>query len=199
MKIEKEGELLSLSAFEKLTGAKWVSALDFTFSDLVALSKESAKLQKKGKLSIEQLWLGNYFKQELQNPHFLPDVVIRWINPAMGWGVFALRPFKKNEFIAEYTGKLRKKKKEDGKNSYCFEYNLAPGLPTRYTIDAQDQGALSRYINHSASPNLLAALATYQNVTHVILVTNRPIAKDEQLCYDYGADYWSKRGSPLLL
>lgn len=184
---------------EHLTGVKWVPQLDFEDpSILLRLTKEGAKLHKKGEMTLEQIWLGRYFQKEILSQK-MPDVEVRWIDPILGWGVFALRDFKKMEFIAEYTGKVRKRGRGDTKNSYCFEYIIAPGYKTPYTIDAMEQGGLSRYINHSSTPNLLSALATFDHISHVVLYTKEPIAKGTQLCYDYGPDYWSKRTPPIEL
>jgi hypothetical protein len=199
MIFEKDGKQLSLEEFEKLTGAKWIPQLDFEdFYTLSNIAKDGLKLHKKGEMTLEQLWLGKYYQKEIQSCH-TPDVAIRWIDPLLGWGVFALRNFKKMEFIAEYAGKVRKRKRTDVKNAYCFEYILVQGIHSPYTIDALDQGGVARYLNHSAVPNLNSSLATFENVSHVILYAKEPIAKGTQLCYDYGPDYWSKRTAPIPL
>jgi hypothetical protein len=199
MIIEKEGAQLSLQQFEKLSGSKWISGLDFTeFKTLTHVVKKCQKLHKKGEMTLEQLWLGKYFKKELLSKD-IPGVAIRWINDTVGWGVFAAKPFKKMEFVAEYTGNVRKRKRSDSKNAYCFEYAVVQGIKSPYTIDAMEQGGLSRYINHSSNPNLISGLATFDNVSHVILYAKEPIAIGAQLCYDYGPDYWSKRTAPLSL
>jgi hypothetical protein len=196
--ITKNGKELSLEEFEKLTGAKWIPGLDFAdfhlFSDI---TQRALKLHKKGKMTPEQLWLGSYFKKEILSAAS-PDVEIRWIDSTLGWGVFALRNFKKMEFIAEYSGKLVKRKSQS-KNAYAFEYIIVQGIATPYTIDASEQGGIARYINHSATPNLNSSLATLENVSRVILYTKEPVAKGIQLCYDYGPDYWAKRAAPVSL
>lgn len=199
MMIDKEGRTLTLEEFEKLTGAKWLSKLNFDPPDLLSsIQKNALKLHKKGEMSLEQVWLGRYFQKEIL-AQAMPDVAIRWIGPLLGWGVFAARNFKKMEFIAEYVGKVRKRQKGDSKNAYCFEYAIVQGFGTPYNIDAMEQGGLARYINHSAKPNLNSCLATFDNVSHVILYAKEPIAKGAQLCYDYGPDYWAKRIAPIPL
>ncbi len=196
---EKDGRRLSVEEFEKETGAPFLSHLDFqdaaVYTDLVA---RGIKQAKKEALAREQLWLGSYYKKEIASG-FIPDVEIRWISPELGWGVFAARDFKKMEFIAEYSGKVRKRRRSDGKNAYCFEYVSVQGVKTPYTIDALEQGGVARYINHSSKPNLATSLATIEFISHVVLFANRSIAKGEQLGYDYGDDYWAKRKPPLLL
>lgn len=198
MIIEKEGKRLTLAEFTSLTQTTWLRALDFDPKILPKVLKSCAKLEKKGDVPIEQSWFGKYYQKELSEKAD-PDVIIRWIDPVLGWGVFAARNFQPMEFIAEYVGKVRKKLKVDSQNSYCFEYILAPGTSSSYTVDAMDQGGVSRYINHSASPNLNSALANFDNTAHIIFHTNRAVAKDEQLCYDYGLDYWSTRTKPISL
>lgn len=197
MLFEKEGKKLSLEEFEKLTSAKWVPYLTFPDPEIQsALVKACAKLHKKEELTLEQLWLGKYFQKEILSAH-TPDVAIRWIDSNLGWGVFALRDFKKMEFIAEYSGKLIKRQKNQ--TAYAFEYLITHSVRSKYTIDATDQGGLSRYINHSPKANLNSSLATVDYISHVILYTKEPIAKGTQLCYDYGPDYWSKRTAPVII
>lgn len=199
MIFEREGKQLTLEEFQKMTGARWVPGLDFADPSIIPeVTKAAIKLHKKGEMTLEQLWLGRYFQKEILS-HHSPDVAIRWIDTSLGWGVFALRNFKKMEFIAEYSGKLIKRKKNDSKNAYAFEYVVVQGIDTPYTIDAQEQGGVARYINHSATPNLNSSLATLENVSHVILYTKEPVAKGAQLCYDYGPDYWAKRTAPFPL
>lgn len=196
--VERGGvvEHIETKELEARTGALFIPGLDFAdFSLLRTILQKSAKLQKKGELSREQLWFGAYFgKEVLAYP--MPDVTLRYIDEAIGWGVFANRPFAKMEFVAEYAGKVRKRRRIDKKNAYCFEYPLLSGEKSPYTIDARDQGGIGRFINHSDEPNLVSALATVENLPHIVLMTKRPIAKGEQLCFDYGPDYWSCRSSP---
>jgi len=196
LKVERGGgiELFPVSAFEKMFGISFSQRLECAPRLLEKIIKKTKKLYQKGELSRQQIWFGAYFHKELTES-FIPDVVIRYIDPILGWGVFANRAFKKMEFIAEYSGIVRKRKRGDRKNAYCFEYVPVPGL----LIDAQEKGGIARYINHSAAPNLLSALATVDFMSRVILIADRPIQKGEQLSYDYGPDYWSCRRSPHRL
>ncbi|MDE3046231.1 MAG: SET domain-containing protein-lysine N-methyltransferase [Verrucomicrobiota bacterium] len=143
----------------------------------------------------EQLWLGRYFQKELLSEK-IPDVSLRWVSDEIGWGVFAERNFSKMEFIAEYAGLVRRRRKGDLANAYCFEYPLEIGEWTPYLIDAEEAAGWSRYINHSDRPNLLSALATLEGINHIILYTNETISKGTELCYNYGPDYWKHRKNP---
>lgn len=201
IKIQKDGEerLLTVPQFEALTGVAFFPQLDFAdFSIIQDIAEKTQKIHKKGELTREQLWLGSYYKNEILNA-FFPAVTIRWIDDTIGWGVFAAKAFKKMEYVAEYCGKVRPRQREDKKNAYCFEYVITPELPTSYTIDAQDQGGIGRFINHNAKPNLHTALVTLDWINHVILIADEPIQKGAQLFYDYGPDYWSARSKPKNL
>lgn len=198
---EKEGKETSLSIeeFEKRMGIAFIQRLEFASDSILSkIRRKTEKLYRKGELSRQQLWFGSFYKSEIESPS-IPDVIVRYIDPQIGWGVFANRDFKKMEFIAAYTGVLRKSKWSDRRNAYCFEYTLASGVKTRYTIDAQDKGGIARFFNHSKSPNLLSSIATIDFVNYVILIASKPILKGAQLCYDYGPDYWRKREAPSEL
>ena len=201
LRVHKNGEerLITIPEFEAMTGVAFIPQIDFENLLIVQdIVERTQKIHKKGELTKEQLWLGSYYKKEIQTMK-IPEVTIRWIDDSIGWGIFAAKDFKKREFIAEYCGKVRQRRRQDKSNSYCFEYVVAPQVPTPYTIDAQDQGGIGRFINHSNQPNLLSALATFEWISHVILIANEPIRMGQQLCYDYGPDYWSCRSKPKSL
>lgn len=182
-----------------MTGVAFIPELDFeneTVSQKIAMKIQS--IHAKGKLPRGQLWNGYYYKNGIESL-FFPKVVIRWIDPCIGWGVFAAKAFKRGEFIAQYSGKVRKRKSKDRKNAYCFEYMLSPSISTDYIIDAQDQGSIARFINHSNKPNLTSMLVTLHWTNHVLLVANGEIREGAQLCFDYGPDYWSSRMTPQNL
>lgn len=189
----------AIEEWEKLTGAIFSSTLQFETEIIKEkIRNKIEKLYRKGELTRQQLWFGSYFKKEMESP-FIPDVELRYIDSTFGYGVFAARDFAKYEFIAEYSGLVRKSRRSDKTNAYCFEYTLANGVKTPYTIDAEIQGGIGRMVNHSQNPNLQSSLATIDFLNHIILITSRPIKKGEQLCYDYGDDYWAHREKPILI
>lgn len=200
--VEREGkrELLSIPEFEKAMEIAFIPQLDFDFPTLHDICKRSQKLHRKGALSREQLWLGQYFRTEILSGFCVSGLAICWIDPVIGWGVFADRDFKEMEFIAEYAGVLRRRHpRADRKNAYCFEYLVAGGVKSPYAIDAREQGGIARFINHSATPNLASALATVDHIPHILFIAKEPIPKGAQLSYDYGPGYWSLRGTPQKL
>lgn len=184
---------------EELKKVQLISQLEFeNVSICQAVQKNNKRLHKKGSFLRKALWLGCYYGNELKSG-YIPDVRLGWIDSAVGWGVFAKRPFKKGEFIGQYCGVVRKRRKEDRRNGYCFEYPLSEGVFASYVIDAQNRGGIARWINHSFRPNLATDLVILDFIPHILLSVNQPIAKGEQLFYDYGADYWSYRPNPKEL
>lgn len=196
--VEKEGQERSMTLFElqQMCSISYIPQLDFLkWAYFTEIAKKTAKMHKKGLLDAEQLWLGAYFQKEILSTP-LPPVRLRWIDETVGWGVFAERDLKQMEYIGEYAGMVRPRKRSDAKNAYCFEYVMVRGERTRFTIDAQDQGGIVRFINHSAKPNLTAMLATVHDLSHIAVFAARAISKGEQICYDYGQDYWKGRCAP---
>ncbi len=196
--VEKEGKtsLLTTKELEQKFQISYLPQLDFAkLSYFQKICRKTAKFHKKGLLDAEQLWLGSYFQKEILTAA-LPPVRLRWIDKDMGWGVFAERDLLPMEYIGQYAGLVRKRKRADAKNAYCSEYAIAQGERSAYNIDALDQGGIVRFINHSSKPNLASAFATVRDLSHAILYVSKLVPKGAQLCYDYGPDYWEKRSAP---
>lgn len=122
------------------------------------------------------------------------DTCIKWINPQLGYGLFAEVDLPEKSFVAEYTGIVRQvNKRNPNLNGYCFQY------PTRFwsfkyfVIDALQEGNVSRFINHSNQPNLQPLWLIKRGVLHLIFIANRLITKGTELTFDYGVDYWTHR------
>jgi SET domain-containing protein len=100
-----------------------------------------------------------------------------------GLGLFAARPIRKRENIAEYRGPRIGAKEalrlERRGNRYLYEIN------PRVTIDGSPRSNIARYANHSCNPN--AETYTYRG--RVFIRALRKIKPDEEITYDYGTDY----------
>ena len=100
-----------------------------------------------------------------------------------GLGLFAIRPIKKREKIAEYRGPRVSAKEalrlERRGNRYLYEFN------PRVTIDGSPRSNIARYANHSCNPNA----ETYTYGGRVFIRALRRIKPDEEITYDYGNDY----------
>lgn len=100
-----------------------------------------------------------------------------------GLGLFAVRPIRKHEKIAEYKGSRISAKEalrlERRGNRYLYEIN------PRVTIDGSPRRNIARYANHSCNPNA----ETYTYGGRVFIRALRKIKADEEINYDYGNDY----------
>ncbi len=173
-----------------------------SFCDTKTQSRIERRCQRalnKEWITSRQKWLGHYYAQELRG--LLPlDLTIAWIDPILGYGVFCNKEIPANTYIGEYTGILRKRQFFNRwKNLYCFDYNIGEGRRTSYVIDAQDFGNHTRFINHAFDANLEPVSIYEGGLVHVILYAKKRIPAGQQLCYDYGDDYWQKRKEPLTL
>lgn len=96
-----------------------------------------------------------------------------------GLGLFATRPFKKDEFVIEYFGKLITTDQADSSESrYLFT------LTAKHAIDGADRANIARYINHSCKPNVTAV-----GKKRLWIHATRRIKAGEELTLDYGPDY----------
>lgn len=100
-----------------------------------------------------------------------------------GLGIFATRPIKKRQTIAEYKGKMlgvdAALKAEKSGNRYLYEVN------SKWTIDGAKRGNIARYFNHSCNPNA----DTFIRGKRVFVRTIKNIEAGDEITYDYGRDY----------
>ncbi|XP_019956634.1 lysine methyltransferase 5Ab [Paralichthys olivaceus] len=111
-----------------------------------------------------------------------------------GRGVFAVRSFKKAEFVVEYHGdllelaeaKLREAQYALDPQTGCYMYYFQYQCKT-YCVDAtKETSRLGRLINHSKTGNCQTKLHDIDGTPHLILVASRDIEAEEELLYDYG-------------
>jgi uncharacterized protein len=100
-----------------------------------------------------------------------------------GLGLFTEKPIRKGDFVIEYTGELiPNSATERMKGRYLFQVN------SRWTVDGAGRGNLSRYINHSCRPNCEAFIKR----SKILIYAKRNIAAGDELCYDYGKEYFEE-------
>ena len=196
------------SALSTYTPEAFGQAMQILFSPKLAFADEKVLKKVKhqckdahenGLLEKRQKWLGALFSPEICTPT-LPNLSIRWVSDAVGWGVFAETHILPFTFVGEYTGTVRKRKRwKDKKNNYCFDYAIEEGRKSSFVIDAEKEGNITRYINHSAKPNLEPVSVYCDGMIHIILLSTTHIPAGTQLTYDYGEKYWLKRRAPEVL
>jgi hypothetical protein len=106
---------------------------------------------------------------------------------ATGWGVFVVEDIKRDAFICEYVGEIIEEvvkiaRERRHRNTYVME--LDNGL----FIDSFTYGNISRFVNHSCSPNAVASLWTVNNQPRVALHAKTNIIAGEQVTFNYGFD-----------
>jgi uncharacterized protein len=104
-----------------------------------------------------------------------------------GLGLFTEAPIKKGEFVIEYFGEMLTSDQANEKGGkYLFE------ISNRRTIDGTTRKNTARYINHSCRPNCEVDIKKGK----VFIFAKRSIKPGEELCYDYGKDYWNEYIKP---
>lgn len=123
-------------------------------------------------------------------------VAIREAGAAKGLGAFALRSFEEGQVVGDYVGEhltkleFKRRVRFAGKTgNYVFQ------IDEDLLVDAENvaKANWTRYINHSGEdPNLrVKSLAyAYGGRPRVWFVATRHIREGEELCFDYGPDYW---------
>lgn len=185
--------------FKQTFGVHYLDELVFEDKKALAwMHKQLKKLKKSKEFAAQNHWLLALFEEEFRKKN-LPNVSIKEVNSIVGHGVFAEETLKALTYIGEYTGVVRKRRrKEDKENNYIFRY-LETRFRIPYVIDAREKGNVTRFLNHSTTPNLLSRALVIDDSYHIIFFTKQPCHKGEQLTYDYGPFYWKKRPAPFPL
>ena len=142
----------------------------------------------KGKWNLEN-HLAERYKKYLGKK--LPYALeIKWVNAKIGNGVFAKEAIKKGAFLCEYVGLITDEKQLDPENRYVF--NLTVGDDeTGFVLDARFSGNVARTINHADDPNGEAITIFVDGIPRVVYVARRDIKIGEEICVDYGQEYWN--------
>ncbi|XP_072515394.1 histone-lysine N-methyltransferase NSD3 isoform X3 [Salminus brasiliensis] len=109
-----------------------------------------------------------------------------------GWGLKTKQDLKKGDFVMEYVGELidleecRQRISHANKNHITNFYMLT--LTKDRVIDAGPKGNLSRFMNHSCSPNCETQKWTVNGDIRIGLFTLCDIAADTELTFNYNLD-----------
>ncbi len=163
------------------------------------IRKKGELMQKNREISEESLLLGAQYIPS--TPEMSPPLSIEWINNEIGYGVFTTTLIQKDSFVCEYVGTIRKNDSRrylEPLNDYCYQYPIVDERGVNYIIDSTS-GNLSRFINHSFSPNLRPVYAFKEGYLHLIFLAIKDIQPHTQLLFNYGKNYWYLRGQPFPL
>ncbi|CAH8489397.1 unnamed protein product [Schistosoma haematobium] len=105
-----------------------------------------------------------------------------------GRGLFALREFREDEMVIEYTGELIRSIICDARELRyratgvdCYMFRIDPD----WVIDATYAGNAARFINHACDPNCYAKVVSIDDKKHIVILAQRKIYPGEELTYDY--------------
>ena len=131
------------------------------------------------------------------------DLIVRPV-PGKGMGLFAARLIPKGTFCFDYLGeRLTEEELElrypDGEAAYVLELNGPLGLAPTF-VDARDESLsnVARWANHAPDPNMERRTQRWPERV-VRLFARRDIEVGEELCWNYGNDYWLGREDQMVL
>ncbi len=102
-----------------------------------------------------------------------------------GLGLFAVKPFKKRQYIVTYRGRMipnaEAERREARGARYMFEIN------TRWTLDGSSRKNIARYVNHACWPN---AEAIERKGRRIVYIARQTIKPGQEITVHYGKDYF---------
>lgn len=150
------------------------------------------KAKEEDEIPTEKIWMGIYFDNEIRK-QLNPAVNVRYIDDAVGWGVFAAQKIPVCSFVGEYTGYVEVRKPRHLKDKYyCIRYPSWQMWKKRFVIDGERKGNFTRFINHSDKPNLSLQSVFYKGLSRMIFVSTEEIFEGTQLTFDYGDIFWKE-------
>ncbi|CAH8489418.1 unnamed protein product [Schistosoma haematobium] len=95
-----------------------------------------------------------------------------------GRGLFALREFREDEMVIEYTGELIRSIICDARELRyratgvdCYMFRIDPD----WVIDATYAGNAARFINHACDPNCYAKVVSIDDKKHIVILAQRKL------------------------
>ena len=178
-----------LKKFFKKHDMKYLESNTFLYKPVLKqdLKKESYYLEHKDISDSLTKKYANYVRTYHRAP-----IELRWVNTTVGYGVFAYKPIKNGDFIAEYTGEVDLKENIDDKD-YCWAYAASTDEGKPLSCDSKYKGNEMRYVNHSYSPNAIMKYILVDNVWHICYLATQDIPAGKQVLVNYGQSYWNTR------
>ncbi len=129
---------------------------------------------------------------------YIAPVYIKKIDDKVGYGVFAAKKLKKDDFIGEYTGVVQDADEDAGRELdeggyesdfswyYLDDIKECPNLE----INGRFEGNEMRFLNHDFKSNVDVEHLLYDGQWIIFFKAARNIKMDEQLLISYGEGYW---------
>ncbi|MBX9743837.1 MAG: SET domain-containing protein [Chlamydiales bacterium] len=159
---------------------------------LYEVLKQSRKAKHQDVIPPEKIWMGIYFDKEIRTG-LNPRLSVRYIDPEIGYGVFSEQKIPSCSFVGEYVGMIKERRRHLLKDKiYCMRYNCWQGGRRQFIIDAETHGNYTRFINHSAQPNLALQSVYWRGLPRMIFISLKEIPEGTQLTFDYGRSFWKE-------
>lgn len=116
-------------------------------------------------------------------------------SPIHGSGVFSKVNIAKGDPIVQYKGKLITHAKADKDHHTDIDtgHTFLFSLNEKWIINANEDGNIARWINHSCAPNAIAFVHEHKSKKlkkdKVIIEALHDIAQGEEITYDYGFEF----------
>lgn len=191
--------LYTKEQFEEVFAIRFLDYLEFDDWRVESyIRKKCAQAHKKGKIEALAIWLGKLHRRQLEAGYHI-NVTIKWIDEKFGYGLFTNEEITRWSYIGEYTGLLRRRNLIfRNVNDYCFQYPREWLATKAFTIDSEDQGNVTRFINHSDQPNVESLAFFYDGIFRIGFRAIEDIPAGSQLTYDYGDIYWNNRKKLIM-
>lgn len=192
--------ILNQKEYEEFFHIRYLSHLRFDHYELLKKAIQACPWISAGGERKEEMQHLFITHQQKIYQGYVVESSIRWVDEKIGYGLFAERHFKEGEYVGEYCGELHPRViLHHLDNTYCFQYTCGI-LPFFFlTINSKYAGNELRFANHSYTPNMVFKAAFDKGLMHVLFFTQKEVKKGEQFTYDYGEDYWRKKGPPVDL
>src|SRR3989344_4768375 len=110
--------------------------------------------------------------------------IIKNGRPGTGFGLFAVEPIGKGDFILEYIGnRIPTDLADESDSRYLFE------IDNEWTLDGETHGNTARYINHDCHPHTDAEITEDDRI---VIQAVHDIAAGAELTIDYGNEYFDE-------
>lgn len=167
---------------------------EFTIDNLAIFSDDDLDFEQDN--SILDLLNGSEF-----------PVYLRYINPYVGFGVFAETEITAGQYIGIYNGEF-----DFARSSTDYQYMYALNQdPFHKHINARMFGSFSRFINHTCDAsinklcgqydfptseaykeNIIPEHRVYNGYEFILFKAKHNIKPHQQLLFNYGDDYWAE-------
>jgi len=132
----------------------------------------------------------------------LQSMEIRDTGTIKGFGVYCTRPLERHSFLGFYEGTLVESRKELDKKKTPKDYVMSTDGGATFLDGyerAQDRMAISPvHLNHKDKDTEGCNCLRLLQGRNVAFFTSRQIEVGEELCFDYGDNYWKGRESEKI-